>query len=517
MGFHRRHVLGAALPALAALPATAAGFREDSTTAVSVDFASPRAPLSDCLQALAAGVGVKLDCAPALAGEPLTACSLGRPLRELMAAMEQLYDATWTSAGGGYRLVPEPAATERAAAGRVQFLRRERKAVDEQVAETVRKLKAGALSPTLQSQKVQAYGSLLWNSASPADRDRVFAGHAVHFAIAEAQARPVYEMLLSLSSKKPEALAGPILATIDLEDSAATGFPQLRTRASARRGNSVLSIITTFELPSAANRKPLPTPEGRADDPLAPQDAGDNGRLQGTREELILLVGKDLGVPVLSRHRPYGGTAGLPVAGRRLGAILHELAQTCEATVSVSSRGFCLLRSRTEALDSLGRLPPGKTADLKLRFAGTARPDFQAYTEFGSLTPFQISLLERSNICTEAAEFAGGNYAILRFYSSLSPEQRSLLFRQGVDAAALSHAQLHMLLDQRDKRGDFDVYEQMQELKGLVVRFGTPTMDGEGLVLQTLRGGKELSRAVLKFPEFEDEDRPQATRSRRGG
>ena len=501
------------LPLLAAGAVSADGYLEDPATAAGVSFVSPRASLGECLAVLGKASGLGLEVVPGLTGEDLVGCSLRRPLRELMAALARLYGARWARGAGGYRLEPDPALHRLETAARARDIQRERRALDAAVAENLRKLKAGALAPTVQSQRVMIFGSLIWSHATPAQRDLVFQGRAVHFPVPEAQGRPLYETLLSLSNKKAEPLQGPLLATIDLEDLADTGWPTLRTRASARRRDSVLSIITTFALPGTTDRKPLPAPEPDSEDAVASPSAGDNGRLQGTREELVALAGKELGVPILSRHRAWGGTAGVAIGGRRIRQVIHDIAQSCEATVSVTSRGFYLLRSRTAAFDALGQVPTPVAAQLRAAFPPDREPEFERFAVFGALTPLQISLLQRGNICPEVAELAGSAYAVIRFVESLTTQQRTALFGAGVDATTLSHHQLHLLLDQRDKRADFDVYEHLQEISGLRLRAQKPNAGEGDLVLSTSRGDKELSRAVLEFPEPEPTEGPWAEAS----
>src|SRR5205085_6036753 len=126
--------------------------------------------------------------------------------------------------------------------------------------------------------------------------------------------------------------------------------------------------------------------------------------------------------------------------------------------------------------------PPGVVeAYLKARPAKEKRVPFAQEAELAALSPIQIKLLQRSNLCTEDAEFAYETYGLLRFFRLLTPDQRKQLFtadsagNAGLDAATLSHPALHAFPDERTKRGDLNIYGELQEIKGLRIRFAEYT------------------------------------------
>lgn len=519
----RRHLLSLVpVLLLGGLCAPAHGADEhlsDVRTARSVALEIPRTTLRQAVQALSEGTEVPLSVAPGLTELPLTGYLPNRPLREIMGALATLFDAAWAVQPGnpaGYRLEPDPVAAKASVAARESLLKKLRKDWDDASADVSRKIQSGMLTPAGRSQQVQVFANLIWNLAPPADRDRVLSGATVTFPIAEAQARPIYELMLALSSKAVQPLKGPLMATIDIEDRADTAFPLLRTRATARRENSILSIITaSLEFPSQPVKKEDPLVAGFAEDYEFATGVGENGRFNGTRDEILMQVAKTANAPVLSRHRAYGASAGIGGGGRKLSQVIEDLATVSDAVASSTPRGFHLIRSRTEPLDTLGLAPRERLQAFVSRLPATGKAvPLETIIELAPLTSLQLSVLHRSNVALEPIGFARETYALIRFYHALKPEQRTALFtKEGLDAASLSHLQLHLLLDQRDKRGDFDIYEHLQEIRGLRFRFMPENdEDGEGLTLQLFRGDTLVSTQSLDLPIYEPEPRPTAVK-----
>jgi hypothetical protein len=259
--------------------------------------------------------------------------------------------------------------------------------------------------------------------------------------------------------------------------------------------------------------KPPPAEGG----PVLPEGIGDNGRIGGTRDELVLSLGEEARLPVLSRQRAQGGSGpAVVIAGRSLWQVMSEVSAACDVSVKASSRGFYLLRSNTEALDSAATLPEwvGKYAERRPKKGAFVR--FDVLSELSELSPLQVAVLQRSNLCTPETLTAREIYTILRFYRTLSPEQRVRIFSPaGLEAAGLTHPQLHALLDEKLKRGNWEVHGPLQALKGLSFRFQETSDEGKPAVsFVCVRDGKELEPPVLvELPQIEeDEERPTASR-----
>ncbi len=487
----------------------------DARTARAVALEIPRTTLRQAVQVLSQGTEVPLSVTPVLSELPLTGYVPTRPLREIMGALATLFDGAWVAQPGnpaGYRLEPDPVAAKSALAAREALLKKLRKEWDDTSADVTRKIQTGMLTPAGRTQQVQVFANLIWHLTPPAERDRVMNGATVSFPIAEAQARPIYELMLALSSKAVQPLSGPLMATIDLEDRADTAFPLVRTRATARRENSILSIITaSLEFPSQPAKKEGETTDSFAGDYEFSNGVGENGRFNGTRDEILMQVAKTAGTPILSRHRAYGASAGIGGGGRKLSQVVEDLATASDAVASSTSRGFHLIRSRTEPIDFLGLVPRERLQAFVSRLPSPEKAvPLETLVELAPLTSLQLSVLHRSNVALEPVGFARETYALIRFFHALKPEQRAALFtKEGLDAAGLSHLQLHLLLDQRDKRGDFDIYEHLQEIRGLRFRFMPETdEDGEGLTLQLFRGDMLVSTQSLDLPVYEPDPQP---------
>lgn len=521
---NRRQLLplfpGLALTGLGTRPAAAADeFLGDARTAKGVTVTLPRTSLREALRVISEATEIPLTAVPAYADQQIIGYIPRRPVREIMGALETLFDGVWVPAtgAGGYRLDLDPVKSKAAIAARDALLKKQRKEWDDASADVAKKIQNGMLVPSGRTQQIQIFANLLWNLAPPAERDKVMAGATVTFSISEAQARPVYELMIALASKPPQPLTGPLVATIDLEDRADTGFPLVRTRATARRQNSILSIITaSLEFPSMQPVKKEGPPETVAtEDYTYPNEVGESGRFNGTRDEILIMAARAANAPMLSRHRAYGASAGIGGGGRRLGQVVADFALISDAVASTTARGFHLARSRTEMLDSLGLVPEERLQPLLKKLPAEKQPvSLELLSELHSLTPLHLSILQRSNVGLEVISFAREAYALLRFYHALTPEQRTALFSpKGIEATALSHTQLHMMLDQRDKRGDFDVYEHLQELNGLRFRFlRDEGGDMNTLGLQLLRGDMLISSQTLDLPAVEKEPKPEARR-----
>jgi hypothetical protein len=514
-----------ALP-LCAAPAHAQDFLEDGRTAKAVSFSSPRASLKQCLRVLSETSKVSLSASPALAEEQLTGYVPRRPLRETMDALAELYDATWTTVAGSprtFRLDPDPVKAKAGNTARAGYLARLRKALDDEAGEALKEARnTGLPGDTEGRQRTRKFGMVLWAVLPPAERDKVLRGVPYTLSLPEPAAKPVYQMLLTLTEKDDQKLLGPMLITYDLDEKGENMLPQLRARATAMRENSIIGAFGVLDLTSLAALPKAPEiPEVGNELPALPTTIGENGRFVGTRDELVSKVGEGCNLPVLSRHRALpDSTYGLNAAGRRAPQLIGDLARQCDSTYTLTSRGFYLIRSNSAIIDSL-YLPPANVVEayLKTRPAKEKRVPFALESELAAMSPIQLKILQRSNLCSEDAEFAYDTYGLLRFYRLLNPEQRKQLFsvapagvdvaggaQAGLDAATLGHAALHAFLDERTKRGDLNIYGELQEIKGLRIRFAEYTDKRENtFVAQGLRGAEIKTTATRELAQVDEE------------
>jgi hypothetical protein len=510
----------AACPALLALltatllPAGAASadYLADGRTARAVAFGSPRAPLRECLRVISEAAEVTLTAAPSLAEEPLTGFVPSRPLRETMGALEELYDGAWKTLPGSppaYRLDPDPAKEKALTAARAEERKRLIAGIDEAAANAARSRKEN--KPT-QAELGRSFALALWQHLPAADRGRVLDGASVTISIPEPAAGPIHELMILASRAEPQKLRGPVLATFDLDDRADTAAPSLRARATALRESSITGAVGFYEFAQPdARPKDAEAPAGA---PVFPAEIGMDGRFNGTREQLVVNLAQAANLPILSRHRAYGGTAGVNAGGRPIPVVMAELAATCEATARPTSRDFYLLRSVTESMDRAG-VPPAAAlgAYLKQRPPTGRAVTLAQLSALGALTPLQISILERSNVCSAEATFAREAYAVLRFYRALTAAQRQALAGdEGLPVSSLTHAQLHQLVDQRIKRAEFDIHEHLQQMPGLSFRFVERLGQENTLTMQAWRGGRMLTSSTVELPAAAEEDVPLAKR-----
>ena len=89
-------------------PARADDDLADARTAAAVSFASPRAPLGDCLRVLSEASGVTLAAGPALAEESLVGYVPRRTLRETKQALEDLIHGAISAADGKVQVPQGP-------------------------------------------------------------------------------------------------------------------------------------------------------------------------------------------------------------------------------------------------------------------------------------------------------------------------------------------------------------------------------------------------------------------------
>jgi hypothetical protein len=500
--------------ALAAPGSGADDYLGDARTARAVAFGSPRSTLRECLQVLSETVEVSLTASPALSEEPLTGFVPSRPLRETMGALAELFDAGWTTLPGSpasYRLDPDPVKAKAAAAARAEERKRLIAGIDQVAANEMNAMRALERTPSV-SAVGRVFALALWPHLPAADRARLLDGASVTIPIPEAKAEPLHRLILAAAKTEPLRLSGPLLATFDLDDRADTAFPSIRARATAMREDSITGAVGFYD-PPAPSPKAVPA-DPPPDAPVFPEGIGDDGRFSGVRDQLVVELAQAGNLPILSRHRAYGGTAGAAAGGRPVPLVLAELARNCEGTAAVTSRGFYLIRSVTESLDRAGVAPASAVqAYLKQRPEPGKAVPLEALSALGALTPMQLSVLERSNVCSSEAGFAREAYAVLRFYRALTPRQRRAVFDDaGLQVAGLNHAQLHELLDQRMKRADFDIHEHVQAIRGLSFRFVERLGEENTLTLQAWRGGRLLSSSTVELPVVEAEDRPVARR-----
>jgi hypothetical protein len=496
---------------LAGAGAARADYGDDSRTAKGVTFGSPRASLGHCLRLLSEATGVTLTAAPALTTEPLVGYVPRRPLRETMQALEALYDGQWVTVPGSpvsYRLDPEPVRAKAAAAARAAAYKEYRKTVDEAAADAARRVKAHEPLPASQDQKWRMFPLLLWSHLTPAARDRVLNGETVTISIPQSQVAPIHELILGIASKAPAPVTGPALATYDLDDRTGHGIPSIRARATVIRENSVVGAIGSIEFvkqPGAP--KPQDAPEG---EPLLPAGIGEAGRFSGERDEVTVKLAEEAGVPILSRHRAQGGSSPQVVAGgRRPSDVMADLSNALDADFKSTARGYFLFRSRTEPIDRVGIPTPSVVEKyLALRPPLSQTVSFTALAALVPLSPLQLAVLQHCNVASEDATIAGQIFAVIRFYQSLKPEQQRALFsEQGLAAESLDHRQLHAFLDQKDKRGDLEVHDHLQQIKGLYFRFREERDKDDGtLVLQVLRDGSVITTSNQDLPRVSTEE-----------
>lgn len=501
--------------ALAALltgaQAARADYGDDSRTAKGAAFGSPRAPLGQCLRLLSDATGVALTAAPSLATEPLVGYVPRRPLRETMQALEELYDGQWVTVPGspaGYRLDPEPAHAKAAAAARVAAFKEYRKTVDDAAADAARRVKAGEPLPASQDQKSRLFPLLLWALLPPADRDRVLNGQTVTLSIPVAQVAAIHELIIGIATKSQAPPIAPALATYDMDDRTDQGIPVIRARATVLRDNSIVGAIGSIEfIKQPGAPKPPDPPEG---DPLLPAGIGDAGRFNGERDEIVVKLAEEAGLPILSRHRVQGGSARTVVGGgKRLSEVMADLSTAIDANYRPTARGFHLFRSRTEVIDRVG-LPTMNVVQryLEQRPALSQLVPFATLAQLAPLSPFQLAVLQRSNLASDDAVIARQIFAVMRFYESLKPEQQKALFSaQGLAADTLDHRQLHAFLDQKDKRGDLEVHDHLQQIKGLYFRFKEEREKDDGtLLLQVVRDGNVVATSNQDLPHVSREE-----------
>lgn len=489
-----------------------------------VSLTLPRCTLAKALQALSTAAKVRLTVAPALAEERLVGHVPGRSLKQTMDALAELYDARWTRIVGseGFRLEPVPEKERSARAARQAYLAKLRAALDREGAESLAEAKNGGFPGDTESRaRTRKLGMVLWAVLPAAARNKVLRGTPYTLSLPNAAARPVYQMLLLVTEKDDAPPVGPLLITYDLDEKGENMLPQVRARVTAMRKNSiigafgVLDLTTLVPLPLAP-----PSTTTRPDEPKLAASVGYGGRFVGIRDELAVKVAEGCGVPVLSRHRALpDSTYALNAANRTIGAVVDDLARQCDATASVTQSGFRLLRSNSEVIDSLYYPTPAIVERyLKTQPAVGKRVPFESVAPLAALSPIQIKVLQRSNTCTEAAEFAYDCYGLLRFYNTLSPAQRLRLFDAssptappGLAVKGLSHGALHAFLDERTKRGDLNIYGELQDKGDLSLLFRQrPDQPEAPFMAKGLRGGEEKATATRELAEVNQEETPTA-------
>jgi len=477
----------------------------------------PRTALSECLREISSATGVSLTATPALLDEQLVGFVPRRPLRETMRALEELFDGVWTTLPGapaGYRLDPDPARAKAVSAARSAILKEYRRNADGPAAEAAARVKKGEPLPTGTQAQWDLLGPLLWSHLPSADRDRVLAGQTVTISIPQSEAGAIHDLIVAIATKSKAPLTAPMLATFDMDDKIDTGVPSIRARATAMRENSVVGAISGVEfIKPLGGLKAVEAPPG---DPLLPATVGETGRFNGERDEVTVTLAAACEIPVLSRHRVQGGSSRTVVAGgRRLTDVMNDLALATDAIYQPNSRGYHLFRSRTEVIDRAG-IPPSSVMQryLKARPAVGGVVPFARLSELAPLTPLQFAVLQRSNLASSEADKGRETFALLRFYQSLTPEQRSQLFSaSGLSVEALTHPQLHALLDEKRKRAEFDIHDQLQQIHGLYLRFREEDeKDEDGLILEAVRDGNVVYVSSQSLPRVDQEDRLVVTR-----
>jgi hypothetical protein len=513
-------LLAAAPASVVAAPATTSGakpYLEDARTARAARLSVPRSPLREALKALSGVAGFDLAASPTLAEETLVGYVPRRPLRETMQAFETLFEARWVrtpSTGGGYLLTPDPARQRAEAEAYAATLKKIRAGVDAQATALDKLARAGKPLPNDVSRGEEP-ALLLWPHLPPADRDRVLRGTPVTITIPVERAGPLNVMMLNFSSREPAPLIEPLIATYDLDDPRTLGIPALRARVTGRREDSMVAGIGMIDL-TRYGQPVRPTPlEEAPNSEVLPANVGNTGRFVGPRDDVVMSLAEACGVPILSRHRGRSDTTGVNAGERTLVAVLTDLAATCDAAPILTARGFCLLRDAGALPDTPLHPLPGPVAEyLKGRPAIGSPVTLERLAPLGALTPGQVSVLSRSNLCDEEALFTNGAHAVVRFRAALTAEQqRALGSEAGLEVTTLTHQQLHALIDARTKRGDFDVFrQQFAQMRGLRLRFREqPERAEDNLTLQGLRDGMVVVGVTLSLPVVEALARPTAS------
>ena len=489
-------------------------YLEDARTARAVTLRAPRTTLGECLKVLSAATGIQLSAAADLAGEPLVGFLPRRPVRETMSALEGLFDADWSGTGrpAAYRLQRSGARLKAWHAAREKLLAGFRKKLDGQAAEAVKKARMEPL-PMLDSGRRELFALLLWNELSAAQKLQVLSGVPVTAAIPAVRAETIHELAMAIASKGPGALVAPMLATLDLDDRSELALPMIRARATGMRENSIVGAIHSIDFIKSEGPPAGKIPEGG---PELPAEIGAAGRLEGTRDGMVLQLGEGGEVPILSRQRAQGGSGPAVVAGgRTVPQVAADLAAATDTLLVPNSRGYVLLRSNTELFDAAGQPSEALDRYLAQQIAPGAVVPLPALAELGGLSLFQLAVLERGNVCTVEAGTAREVYTVLHFFLSLTADQRQALFSPaGLPARRLTHAQLHHLLDEKDKRVNWEVHTPLQQMDGLAFRMEQVRgPDGPAITMTCLREGREIEGAVLfGLPRSEPEERPSAAR-----
>lgn len=520
-------LLGASRSGLAATPPAPAPYLEDSRTARAARLSIPRTPLRETLRVLSQVAGIELTAAPTLAEESLVGFVPRRPIRETMQALETLFQARWTRNSGSsrYLLSPDPKQLQAEADAQAAAMKRIRARLDAQAAQ-VAKL---TTPPPEDAPQPEAPTALLWQHLPTADRDRVLRGASVTFSIPLEKVGPLNVMMVNSSRREPAPLTEPVLATFDLDYDLdireGQGSLALRARATGRRENSLIAVIGIQDLSKLAQAAKAPPFEEMPGGEPFPTKVGGTGRFFGGRDEILLRLAEVCGVPILSRHRPQKQTTTITAGGQTFSTVLANIAAAYDAKPTLTARGFGLLRDTAAVPDFPLHTPAQILTDYEKNRPPVSRVvTLEQMSPLSTLTPGQLALLAATNRYNAEARFLTGSpgredtaiqaaaYALVRFHAALSPEQRQALASDaGLDAATLTHRQLHLLIDARSKRGDFDVFPHMGQLRGLHLRFRTyPERKEDNLTLQALRDGMSVAGIALNLPTVEEPPKPTA-------
>lgn len=517
-------LLGAAalLLPLASLRSARADYLDDGRTARGATLTCPRVPLSACLRALSEATGIALTAAPGLADEPLVGYVPQRPVREMMDALAELFDGTWTVLPGtpaAYRLDPQPDLLRTRAAARKALLADVQKSLDAQAAVAVKNVRSITMNDGDPDRTL--FPKLVWALVPPADRERALAGESITLPVPESQTGPLRRLTSPAPGKAPAKFDSMLLSVeLDVETDAnrATpdGLPKLHTRVTEKGPRVISGSISLWDIGAARARKATGKSEPAPDSPLFPRlPAGEGSRIYGNRDELVLKLATAARIPVLARVRPIGMPVGIDAEGRKLSEVVADLATLCDANVTATARGFRLLRSTTELLDPAYRVPLAPLESyLKTRPPVGSPVRLAVLSGLAAFTPLQLAQLQLLSACQEDAREGRKIYAILRFYRGLTAAQQKALFSpEGLDVAELTHPQWHLLVDEAaGRRADWMLREYYDDLPGLRFFFAERVADG-GLVLDMrAQRGDSTSRKVFPLPVVRAEAVPTASR-----
>ena len=492
------------------------GYLEDARTIRGVSLVAPRGALAPAIAELSRVSEVKLTISADLGRQSLVAVVPRRALRETMSALAELYEADWVTLPGSspaaYELRPRPQAVKQQQQARQRLIQRTVRALD-QAARAEPKEKVERRDHIKRSR---ALALRAWVKLSATDKQQVLTGTQVTMSLPAQKAMDLAE-LLNPGELDPSTIkiTGPLRVDVDLHDLADTASPSLRVRVIAPVATGFIGEQARFDFVRLVEAPQPKRPATDQSEPKLPDTLGEDGYYSGLRDEILMEFGRDAKVPMLSRHRAYGGGAGFRAGGRRLSAALYDLGRMLDADPELNVRGFALFRSRTAAWDLLGLTPEGPVKQVV-----AARPKIDEpfaldqVIPLAALTPFQLGVLSRGNIVPEVADYVREAYGPCRFYRALSEDQRlALTSKAGLSLEGLPVELMQFLFEDSAHRGDLRVQRASSKIKGLRMRYDEVIQDGDLTSLWTVfRANTVVTDTAIPLPLAEEVALPRAER-----